>query len=213
MAARRGAEVTGLDFSPAMVAAASARYPGVNFCEGDAEALPYPDAAFDAVVSNFGFLHFGRPERALVEAFRVLSQGGRLALTVWDQRPELDPRYMVQKAAEMFGDPQVAAELPPGPAADLFADLARCRPLLDGVGFVSPTITKLPLMQPTPDPETYFATVLEGAGPRIGSPLRAQPPEALAAIRAAVRDALRACVRDGITEVPMPAVLLAAQKR
>ena len=74
------------------------------------------------------------------------------------------------------------------------------------------SMSALPLIQPTPDPDAYFDIVLKGAGPRLGSPLRAQSPEALAAIRAAVQDALRTCEREGILELPMPAVLVAAQK-
>ena len=50
----RGARVTGLDFSAAMLDQARARFPGLAFDFGDAEALPYPDASFDAVVANFG---------------------------------------------------------------------------------------------------------------------------------------------------------------
>jgi SAM-dependent methyltransferase len=211
-ASQRGAEVVGIDFSAAMVDEASGRFPGLDFREGDAEALPFPDGSFDAVVCNFGILHFGQPERALAEAHRVLRSGGYLAFTVWDQSPELDPKQMLRRAVQAFGDAAILDSLPAGPAPDLFVDPDRCGHLLRGAGFRPPTLTKLPLVQPTPDPDAYFDIVLNGAGPRSGSPLRAQPPEALAAISAALTDALRACERDGITELPMPAILVSAQK-
>ena len=212
LAAQRGADVVGIDFSAEMVDEARRRFPGFDFREGDAEALPFPDGSVDAVVCNFGVLHFGRPERALAEAHRVLRSGGHFAFTVWDQGPELDPRQMLRRAVQAFADAAVVASLPAGPAPDLFVDPDRCGHLLRGAGFRPPTLMKLPLVQPTPDPDAYFDIVLNGAGPRNGSPLRAQPPEALAAIRAALTDALRACERDGITELPMPAILVSARK-
>ena len=51
------------------------RIPAVTFLQGDAEALPCADAAFDAVVANFGVHHVPRPPLALAEAFRVLGSG------------------------------------------------------------------------------------------------------------------------------------------
>ena len=63
-AAERGASVVGADFSAAVVAAATVRYPNVEFREADAEALPFPDASFDAVTINFGMNHFAGPDRA-----------------------------------------------------------------------------------------------------------------------------------------------------
>src|SRR5262245_33699937 len=60
-AAERGAEACGIDFSTVQVAMARQRYPGVQFERSDAEALPFPAASFDAVVSAFGMPHFPDP--------------------------------------------------------------------------------------------------------------------------------------------------------
>ena len=86
-AAQRGASVVAVDFSEAMLAEARRHHPAIDFRTGDAEALPFPEASFDAVVMSFGLLHLARPDQALAEAHRVLRPGGRLAFTVWD-RPE-----------------------------------------------------------------------------------------------------------------------------
>ena len=71
-AARRGAEVEGIDFAEAAVAVARQQHPAITFQTGSAEKLPFPDALFDAVVMNFGLLHVAQPELALAEAYRVL---------------------------------------------------------------------------------------------------------------------------------------------
>lgn len=63
-AAKRSAVVTGVDFSPAMVAEAQRRHPGIEFREGDAEGLPFVGGEFDALAMNFGLLHLARPEQA-----------------------------------------------------------------------------------------------------------------------------------------------------
>ena len=82
--AERGAAVVGVDIAEAMVTLAGRRHPQLDFRVGNAEALPFPDSSFDAVVGNFAMLHLARPEAAAAEFFRVLAPGGRLALTVWD---------------------------------------------------------------------------------------------------------------------------------
>jgi ubiquinone/menaquinone biosynthesis C-methylase UbiE len=77
----RGARPTGLDFAAAMIGLARAAHPAIRFEEGDAEALPFADASFDAVISNFGIHHLPDPVRALSKARRVLRRDGRIAFT------------------------------------------------------------------------------------------------------------------------------------
>jgi len=85
--ARLGAKVTGLDLTPELLAQAKASGPiaGVEIAwkEGDAEALPFADASFDAVLSQFGHMFAPRPEVAIKEMLRVLKPGGRLAFSSW----------------------------------------------------------------------------------------------------------------------------------
>lgn len=71
-AAARGATVIGIDFARAMVTEAHHNFPRVEFRQGDAHALPFDAGSFDAVICNFGVLHFAEPNTALAEAYRVL---------------------------------------------------------------------------------------------------------------------------------------------
>lgn len=86
-AARLGARVTGLDLTPELLARAreNSALAGaeVDWHEGDVEALPFPDAAFDVVVSQFGHIFAPRPEVALGQMLRVLKPGGTIAFSTW----------------------------------------------------------------------------------------------------------------------------------
>jgi SAM-dependent methyltransferase len=86
-AARLGAEVTALDFTPSLVAAGRERTAAlglqVRWDEADAEDLPYAADAFDAVTSVFGLMFAPRPELAAAEAFRVVRPGGVVGVTAW----------------------------------------------------------------------------------------------------------------------------------
>jgi SAM-dependent methyltransferase len=86
-AARTGASVVGLDLVPSLLAAA-ARWAdqegvAVTLDEGNAEALPYADGAFDVVLSMFGVMFAARPERVVAELARVTRPGGQVALANW----------------------------------------------------------------------------------------------------------------------------------
>jgi len=86
-AARMGARVTAVDIAPALLEAArelSAGFePPIDYRLADAERLPFPDGAFDGVISTFGMMFAGDPDRAAAEAARVCRPGGRLVLAVW----------------------------------------------------------------------------------------------------------------------------------
>jgi len=86
-AARMGARVIGLDLTPALLEHARenallARLE-IEWTEGDAESLPYPDASFDVVTSQFGHMFAPRPDVAVQEMRRVLKPGGRVAFATW----------------------------------------------------------------------------------------------------------------------------------
>ena len=81
----RGAQVTGVDVSPGMIALARETYPGMTFQIAEVTALPFANGAFDTVICNFALGHFPAPEAAVTECVRVLAAGGILAFTWWDQ--------------------------------------------------------------------------------------------------------------------------------
>jgi ubiquinone/menaquinone biosynthesis C-methylase UbiE len=86
-AARRFAQVTGVDYVPALLSRAASRAAAdgltLDLHEGDAEALPFHDSAFDVVLSTFGVMFTPDQERAASELLRVCRHGGRIGLANW----------------------------------------------------------------------------------------------------------------------------------
>ncbi len=86
-AARRWCQVTASDYVPGLLARADERARAdrldVTVREADAEALPFPDGAFDAVVSTFGVMFTPDQDRAASELVRVCAPGGKIGLASW----------------------------------------------------------------------------------------------------------------------------------
>ena len=113
-AARRvapGGTVTGLDRNEGMLAVARRKAPGIEWRQGMAESLPFPDKTFDAAVSQFALMFFEDRAQALKEMARVTRPGGRMGVAVWALL-ETSPGYadMVTLLERLFGK-TVADEL------------------------------------------------------------------------------------------------------
>lgn len=85
--------VAGVDPGAGMLAVAARLAPKVEWRQGTAEAIPYADGSFDAVVSQFGMMFFSDRVGALREMLRVLGPGGRVSVAVWEalERSEAYP--------------------------------------------------------------------------------------------------------------------------
>ena len=79
-----GGSVVGADRNEGMLDVARNIDPDVDWQLAMAEELPFTDASFDAVVSQFGLMFFENQSKSLGEMWRVLRPGGRLAVAVWD---------------------------------------------------------------------------------------------------------------------------------
>ena len=203
-AARRGADVTGIDFAAPMVAEARRLHPEVSFAGGDAEALDFPAGAFDAAACAFGLLHLADPDRALHEAHRVLRSGGRYAFTVWAGPPDHQFFQLVNEAIAAHGAP---VALPPAPPMFRFADADEARASMKAAGFHDVTVKTLPLVWTIEGPRDVLAYV-EKCTLRVALVLDRQTPEVRARIHAAIMDGAGAFG----TEVAWPAVLVAGEK-
>src|SRR5436190_16711086 len=86
-AARRFAEVVGVDYVPALLAHGRERTAAegleIEFVEGDAQALPFADASFDVVLSTFGAMFAPDQEKTAAELLRVCRPGGRIGMANW----------------------------------------------------------------------------------------------------------------------------------
>jgi len=80
----RSGHVAALDPNVGMLAVARGLAPGIDWRDGAAEALPFPDRSFDVVVCQFGLMFFSDRGKAIREMLRVMVPGGRCAVAVWD---------------------------------------------------------------------------------------------------------------------------------
>lgn len=113
-AARAGARATGLDLTPELIERArqnaSLMKLEVQWKVGDAEQLPFEDAAFDVVVSQFGHMFAPRPDVTVAEMRRVLKPGGTLAFATWP--PELLTGKMFALVGKYAGPPPAGVSPP-----------------------------------------------------------------------------------------------------
>jgi SAM-dependent methyltransferase len=204
-AVNRGAQVVAVDFSANMVRSAMAKYPGIDFRQGDAQDLPLEKDQFDAVVNNFGVLHLAHPEKALAEAYRVLRQGGRLAFTVWAVPEEAIAFGIVLEAVRSCGN--VDVPLPPGPPFFRFSKPDEATAVLSGIGFHSISVQKVVQTWELLHAETLWQS-MEEATVRTAGLLRAQTSEARDRIRKQIVEEAEKYREGDSIRLPMPAILI-----
>lgn len=199
--------VAGVDPGAGMLAVAARLAPEVEWRQGTAEAIPYPDASFDAAVSQFGMMFFSDRQCALREMLRVAAPGGRLAVAVWEalERSEAYP-IEVELLERLAGRPAADALRAPfvlGDPAELEALLRRA-----GVGSVAVETRRGTARFPSI--RTMVEADLRGWLPVMGVELE---EELIERILAEAEGALRQFVtRDGSVEFEAPAHIVTGRK-
>jgi ubiquinone/menaquinone biosynthesis C-methylase UbiE len=208
----RGATPTGLDFSAEMIAIARQKFPQIEFRQGDAQNLPFPDGTFDRVVANFALLHLANPERAMNEAARVLKSGGRFAFTTWAKVSENPFVKLVDDAIQAHAN--VDVDLPAGPLFYLFESEEEFRRALERSGFDGASMSfKVHRIEWTVPSARFVFDAELNAGVRTAGLLARQTPQALQKIQAAIENSVRPYAKGNGFAIPKSAYVVGARKK
>lgn len=139
-----GTQIVATDISPAMLDYAIGHrgdLPGVSFQQASADALPFENAAFDALVCQFGIMFFDDKEAALREFARVVRPGGLLAFSVWESHEKNPVVGLAQRTIASFfaSDPPRFLELPFS-----YHDTKAISKLVEGAGFTAVEASRVP---------------------------------------------------------------------
>lgn len=191
-----GTSLTATDLNPPMLEVAKAKFQGadaVEFMPADAMALPFADAAFDAVVCQFGVMFFPDKGRSYGEVHRLLAPGGHYLFSVWDAfrynpfagiANGVVERFFPDDPPQFYKVPVSCHEIDPVKNALIaagFSDISisvvsRQKEVVDPAAFARGLVFGNPLveqirMRGGVDPEEVVATILRelqrefGAGP------------------------------------------------
>ncbi|UCE62572.1 MAG: class I SAM-dependent methyltransferase [Nitrospirota bacterium] len=197
-AAKAGANVTGVDIATNLLEQGRIRASGegvnIQFDEGDAEALPYPDSSFDLVVSMYGAMFAPRAERVAAELVRVCRPGGEIAMANWT------PDGFV---GQMFKVTSAHVPPPPGmPSPVLWGDEATVRQrMASGIAELQLTPIRVSFRYPFSTSETIeFYRIYFGPTQRAFAAL---PEDKQSALRRDLEDhwAKHNRATDGTTDV------------
>ena len=200
-----GGQVVGLDPNGEMLAVARRKAGGVEWREGRAEALPFPDAGFDRVVSQFGLMFFEDRTAALREMMRVAAPGGRVVVAVCDAIDH-SPGYAVlaELLHRLFGGE--VAEAFRAPFA--LGDRARLLGLCVEAGLAEATVTRHDGLVRFASIDALVSTERACAW-TLGGLLDATQFERL---RDAAGESLRPFVADREVSFGMPALVISATR-
>lgn len=198
MAASRGAKVTAIDFSPAMIQQLQARVgragTPVEVHTGDGQRLMFASDHFDRAFSMFGLMFFPDRGAGFRELHRVLAPGGRAVVGSWAPFTGAFAQMLESLAAHMPGPP--AGSMPLSDAQGFAVELAQA-------GFADVTVKPVTHKMTLPSAEAFWTTVQRSTAPVVL--LRRKLGEAAwAPISAAVQADLerrlgKAAVEDEVT--------------
>jgi SAM-dependent methyltransferase len=158
--ARLGADaVAAVDPSPSFVEAARVRLPGVTVAEASAEALPFPDEAFDATLAQLVVHFMPDPVAGLREMRRVTRPGGVVAASVWDHAGGQGPLGVFWRASNEIGGEVVDESRMPGTREGHLAELFEAA----GLGDIATTVLKVSREHPSFD--DWWEPYTLGVGP------------------------------------------------
>ncbi len=204
------AKVIGLDLNAGMIAVARSLPPvpgaPIEWCEGSALAMPFPDASFDLALCQQGLQFFPDRPGALREMRRVMAPGGRLALSVW-RAIEHNPFHvaMAEALARHVGPPAAA----PLHAAFSLGDSAELRKLVTGGGFVQVAVHPATRTHCVGSPEKFVRQWLLGSP--MADAVAGMDEGDRAALVGHVTEALQSYVRDGGLAFPTESHLAVAR--
>lgn len=200
-AARRFAEVTSTDYVPALLEVgrrrAEAERLAVTFEVADAEALPYPDASFDAVLSTFGVMFTAAQEQAAGELRRVCRPGGRIGLACWTPSGFLGDLFKV-----------VGKHVPPMPGVRsplLWGTEAHLRTLFADATSITPTVRHFVFRYRSAE---HFVEVFRSFYGPVHKAFASLDPGGQAALEADLLSLLRQANRGGGAGLVVPAEYL-----
>jgi SAM-dependent methyltransferase len=156
-----GVPITATDLNPPMLDVARTKFgagEAVSFGPADAQALPFPDASFDAVVCQFGVMFYPDKPKSYAEALRVLRPGGHYLLGVWDShRYNAFGRISHGLVERIFpDDPPQFQRLPFGYTFE------EAKEAMIGAGFEDITCAIWRLNKPLPEPERLARGIVYG---------------------------------------------------
>jgi ubiquinone/menaquinone biosynthesis C-methylase UbiE len=208
-AAARGAKAIGVDFAEAMVGEAIKNFPGAEFQLGDGENLSFEDGSFDAVICPFGLLHMPEPDKAVLEAFRVLVSGSRYAFSVWTTPDTHEFFALVISAIQAHGNMDVP--LPPAPPIFRFSDPEECKAVLENAGFVDTDVKEISPIWKATSGQQVLDMIYKGTV-RTAAMLEYQAPEALEEIHNDILKGAEAYKTGDAYNLAWPAVIASASK-
>lgn len=205
-AAERTGHVVGLDLNVAMLTVARRVRPDLDWRQGDAAALPFPDGSFDVALCQSGLMFVPDPAVAVSELARVVRSEGRVAVQVWSS---LDRQTAIRPLAD------AVARHAGRDAVDLIStyfrlgDRAAFARRFEQAGLRVTDIRTLPVMVQAPSADDYITTEVESTPliDRISD-------EVYRRIRKEAAGGLaRYCDGSGVLRLPLEAYLVAARRR